>query len=130
GISEGMSCTELDGEMCDNCLATTSGVSARKRRLEEDEEGVRQRKRVTIYKERERQLQQVEMDRGSRLEEMIERHEWLQDKCAVCWLVHDTIEREHVTKECCLTIILPQERPWFLKICVQKSGLGSQQNFL
>ena len=30
GISQGMSCTELDGEMCDNCLATVSGVSARK----------------------------------------------------------------------------------------------------
>jgi len=100
GISEGMSCTELDGEVCDNCLATASGVSARKRRLEADREEVRQRKRVMIYKERERQMQQVEMDRGSCLEEMIERHEWLQDKCAVCWLVHDTIEREHVTKEC------------------------------
>src|SRR5438876_1578033 len=102
GTSAEMSCTQSDTEMCDNCLAVASGTAARKRRLEADEEKVRELKRIKVYQERERQMQQVEMEHGSRLEEMIERHEWLQDKCAVCWLVHDTIEREHVTKECCL----------------------------
>src|SRR5436190_35647 len=119
GSSEGMSCAELEGQLCDNCVVAAvaaRGTAAGKRRLEADEEGVRQLKRVRVYQERERQLQQVEMDRGSRLEEMVERHEWLQDKCAVCWLVNDTIEREHVTKECDLLTDVLGERYAKLRI--------------
>jgi len=119
GSSEGMSCAGLAGEVCDTCVVAAvaaGGTAAGKRRLEADEEGVRQLKRVRVYQERERQLQQVEMDRGSRLEEMVERHEWLQDKCAVCWLVNDTIEREHVTKECDLLTDVLGERYAKLRI--------------
>ena len=45
-------------------------------------------------------MQQVEMERGLWLKEMIECHESLQNKFAVCWLVHETIKMEHITKEC------------------------------
>ena len=34
------------------------------------------------------------------MEYILEHHDWLQGKCAICWLVYDEIQTEHVTRSC------------------------------
>src|SRR5438876_1206988 len=95
-----MNCTELEAEMCDNCLTSTTDSIIRKRMLEADEYVIRDLKRKKGYHQQQLDIQQRERDNGSHLEYIPERHDWLQGKYAMCWLIYDEIETEHVTRSC------------------------------
>jgi hypothetical protein len=102
GDGEEVNCEMLAGEICDICLSSGSlyGNELVKRRREMDETEVREIKKRRGLAERERLLRKSVMERGEQLEAVIDMHEWLQHKCAVCWLLHGEAMEEHRTNDC------------------------------
>ena len=100
GEDERVDCKSLGGELCDRCKYELAHEDNGKRRREADEKEVRELKRVKALGERERLARMSQMEKGERLARVIERHKWLQGKCAVCWLVTEDIEQEHLTRLC------------------------------
>jgi superfamily II DNA/RNA helicase len=100
GEDERVDCKSLGGELCDRCKDELAHEESGKRRREADEKEVRELKRKKGLGERERLLRMSQMEKGERLVRAMERHKWLQGKCAVCWLDTGDVEQEHITRLC------------------------------
>jgi hypothetical protein len=95
-----MDCGMIGGELCDRCLEEDDDWNdGKKRRREDDEEEVQELKRLRGLKDRERLLRKFTMEQSQRRTAALEKHEWLQGKCAVCW-IHGEMDSEHETKRC------------------------------
>lgn len=115
GPENEIDCEKLNGERCEGCQVRYKETEAGKRRRENEEAQMEQRKRAKIYQKRVEMVnqdQQNESMRMARLEQVWER---LEKGCPACWVLNGWESADHRFDDCSVLNEMLGESYWRVK---------------